>query len=266
MSCDWASPVTAETPVWDDVSYLPTNHRHVVQEDISGSGTTFETAEHQVQAQNGLSSLEAYFLTVVRLIQVTATPASGEYVASGVNLETGDSKGVNDVLNVDYVVDDCEATPHTHIYNEEIDFGSGTEGTLTYDPVEGSERLFRGNSSLRRVASSPATLEYSISGKVITLGLASPGTRFFVDYEPEALPMPFHEHVYHEDLAGTGQSFTLANTPEEGTVRLYLNGARQIPVDSNPNSGEYSIEGSTVSLGSSKGGGDTLTVDYLVRQ
>lgn len=65
--------------------------------------------------------------------------------------------------------------------------------------------------------------------------------------------------VYGEDLTpqGPGSSFTLADTPIAGTVRLYRGGSYQ----SVPN-GDYSITGDTIALTSALQVGETLVCDY----
>ena len=65
--------------------------------------------------------------------------------------------------------------------------------------------------------------------------------------------------VYGEDLTpqGPGSSFTLADTPIAGTVRLYRGGSYQ----SVPN-GDYTIAGDTVTLAIALQEGETLVADY----
>lgn len=61
--------------------------------------------------------------------------------------------------------------------------------------------------------------------------------------------------VENEVPSGSGTSFTLANTPVSGSVKLYRNGLRQ----STP--GDYSITGASITLTSTIGS-DTLLADY----
>lgn len=65
--------------------------------------------------------------------------------------------------------------------------------------------------------------------------------------------------VYGENLTpqGPGTSYTLAHTPQAGTVRLYRGGAyQQVGVD-------YTISGATITLTQTTQAGETLLADYL---
>ena len=57
-------------------------------------------------------------------------------------------------------------------------------------------------------------------------------------------------------LDGSSSSFSLANTPMSGTVRLYYNGLRLTPEI------DYSIIGSSISTTFVPGASDTLLADY----
>jgi len=58
-------------------------------------------------------------------------------------------------------------------------------------------------------------------------------------------------------INGTNATFTLANTPTSGTVRIYLNGLRQKLTT------QYTISGGTITMLNVPGTGDDLIVDYL---
>ena len=59
-------------------------------------------------------------------------------------------------------------------------------------------------------------------------------------------------------------TFTLSNTPIAGTEVLSMNGVRQRRVAAAPGVNEYTITGSLVTLGLTKGAGDFLVADYRV--
>ncbi len=61
--------------------------------------------------------------------------------------------------------------------------------------------------------------------------------------------------VENEVVNGTGTSWTLANTPVSGSVKLYAGGIRLNPA------GDYSISGATITTNSSYSTG-ALTADY----
>jgi len=58
-------------------------------------------------------------------------------------------------------------------------------------------------------------------------------------------------------INGTNATFTLANTPTSGTVRIYLNGLRQKLTT------QYTLSGGTITMLNIPGTGDDLIVDYL---
>jgi hypothetical protein len=57
---------------------------------------------------------------------------------------------------------------------------------------------------------------------------------------------------------GSNTAFTLANTPQAGTVRLYQNGLRLFAGAGN----DYTISGGTITFLTAPSTGDTLLVDY----
>ena len=64
-----------------------------------------------------------------------------------------------------------------------------------------------------------------------------------------------NQFVENEVPSGSGTSFSLANTPAAGSLKLFRNGLRQVaPAD-------YSISGSTITLTSTIGS-DSLLADY----
>lgn len=60
-------------------------------------------------------------------------------------------------------------------------------------------------------------------------------------------------------IDGTNTTFTLANTPTVGTVRLYLNGLRQQEGVGK----DYTISGSTITYLAAPLTGDVLLADYM---
>ncbi len=61
--------------------------------------------------------------------------------------------------------------------------------------------------------------------------------------------------VYNESVSGSGTSWTLAHTPDSGTLRVYVNGQRLIPTT------DYSLSGATITTVLSWDAG-TLLADY----
>lgn len=106
----------------------------------------------------------------------------------------------------------------------------------------------------------PTTGSLSHMGDVDMSGIASgqalkwDGMKF-VPYTPSGASTA----VYAEDLTkeGSGTSFTLANTPVSGTVRLYRGGSRITVAN-----GDYTISGAAITLTTALGTGETLTADY----
>lgn len=60
-------------------------------------------------------------------------------------------------------------------------------------------------------------------------------------------------------INGSNTTYSLANTPQSGTVSLHLNGVRQNPGAGN----DYTISGTTVTYVTAPNTGDVLLVDYL---
>ena len=70
-----------------------------------------------------------------------------------------------------------------------------------------------------------------------------------------------------EDLAGTkngvNTTFTLSNTPVLGSLLLVHNLAHPYRVTSAPGATEYSISGTTITMGTPPDSGDTLWAQYV---
>jgi hypothetical protein len=71
-----------------------------------------------------------------------------------------------------------------------------------------------------------------------------------------------HTHTYHEEIAGTGTAFSLANTPVTNSEELYFNTLRLRKVSSGPGINEYTISGANITLGFGKGAGDYFVASY----
>lgn len=71
-------------------------------------------------------------------------------------------------------------------------------------------------------------------------------------------PVSSSSLVSNENLGvqGAGTSFTLANTPVSGTLKLYRGGARQKLTD------DYTLSGVTITLLVALVGGEILIADY----
>lgn len=79
-----------------------------------------------------------------------------------------------------------------------------------------------------------------------TAGTLSP-TNFVIEETPSG------------SINGSNTSFTLANTPTSGTVKLYLNGVRQKSGAGN----DYTITTNTITMTTAPISGDVLLVDYM---
>lgn len=66
------------------------------------------------------------------------------------------------------------------------------------------------------------------------------------------------EEIPTGSINGSNTSFSLANTPVTGSVRVYLNGIRQ-----RSGGNDYSISGTTITMTSAPVSGDVLLVDYF---
>jgi len=79
-----------------------------------------------------------------------------------------------------------------------------------------------------------------------TAGTLSP-TNFVIEETPSG------------SINGSNTSFTLANTPTSGTVKLYLNGVRQKSGAGN----DYTISTNTITMTTAPVSGDVLIADYM---
>ncbi len=244
----FAFPLTSDATI----GASPTEHTHVYQEALSGSGTSF------MLASTPMTGSDRLWMNGLRLQRVGSAPALNEYMISGAAITLGTVKDSADHLVADYETD--TDTAHTHTYHEAL-VGAGTGFTLGATPVAGSERVYWNGIRLRRVVSSPSLNEYTISGTTITLG-------FFKD-SADSLVAAYntttdttHAHSYHVALSGTGTSFTVPITPLAGSVRLIWNRLRLRQVGASPGLNEYTISGTAMTLGFSKDAADSLEVEF----
>lgn len=63
-------------------------------------------------------------------------------------------------------------------------------------------------------------------------------------------------------MDGSNATFTLAHSPVEGSVKLYLRGLRMAPLTGSPATGDYSISGDTITMANLPGSGDSFLADY----
>lgn len=253
----WATTSSLLDLLWVRAAFVGIKHRHVIQEELVGTGTLFITGEMQIG-----STLEAYFNNL-RQYSVVGGASVNQYQSGMLLITTGLSKFAEDILSVDYqVLTECD-DPHVHVYSEELT-GVGLTASLQHEPVVGSERFFLNTISLRRVSSSPSVNEYTISGPAITLWATRGASDVLVaDYLTQELPIVAHDHVLHEVITGTGNLFSLLDVPVPGTERIYHNLLRIKRVVTNPQLNEYVIEGKLIFLGLAKDSGDALTADYV---
>ena len=73
---------------------------------------------------------------------------------------------------------------------------------------------------------------------------------------PAAVPTFVYNEVPTGAPNGILVTFTLANTPTSGTLRLYLNGVRQAPTS------DYTLATATITMVVPPATGDTLLADY----
>lgn len=244
---------------WLRFREISPGHSHVVQENADGSGTSFDVDATPISA-DGYSSLEANLDSSFKQ-QVQGTPSAGEFRVDDVTITMGDTVGGSSVVSTDYMSSVANG-PHYHVIQEHLTV-DGLTGTLTYTPVEGSERLFNTISSLRRATSSLSGTRYSISGKVLTFG-AGPGDNVWAAYLTTEVPMRYHEHVNWEFLSGTGTEFQLAFAPVPDSVRLkYFTGGTCIHILGNQFT--CTTEGAISLLAAEVAGGETLIAFYLKR-
>jgi len=168
--------------------------------------------------------------------------------------------------------------------------GAGTSFTLTYTPEVGTEVLTLNTIRLRRVTAAPSTNEYTISGTAVTLGVATvSGDVLLADYSAPAANefylvgrriflgmsvggsdvvfadyrvLPGSVRIHDENMPGVGTVFTAASTITAGTEVVTLNTLRLVRVASGPGLNEYTISGSTITLGVATVAGDVLLIDY----
>ena len=71
-----------------------------------------------------------------------------------------------------------------------------------------------------------------------------------------------------EDAAGTkngvNTTFTVSNTPQQGSLLVFHNNAAVKKVAGSPTSGEYSISAATITMGLAPDSGDALVAQYVV--
>lgn len=188
------------------------------------------------------------------------------------------------------------SAPALRTYHEEL-AGSGTSFVLANTPAPQTEVLTFNALRLRRVAAAPGLNEYSISGATVTLGFTKDAADSLVaDYSINVGPgineysisgsivvlgfpklagdflvadyrvAPQTRRTFGEILTGAGTAFTLSRTPVTGSEVLTYNTLRLRRVASSPSVNEYTISGASVTLGFTKGAGDSLLADYDVTQ
>lgn len=86
------------------------------------------------------------------------------------------------------------------------------------------------------------------------------------DIAGRSLTVDLESNNITEDLAGTKNesnvTFTLSNTPDLGTLDIFLNGQSLYRVPSSPQAGEYLISGTTITMGLAPKAGDRLWAVY----
>ena len=135
--------------------------------------------------------------------------------------------------------------------------GSNTSFTLAHAPYGNIELFWNG------VMQQP-DLNYSLSGSSLSVLTTPPGASdsFLADYivNDGSSVTPTEQFVDDETpfgaIDGSNVTFTLAETPVTGSVKLYRNGLRQDP------SADYSISGGTITMSIAPQSGDWFTAYY----
>ncbi|MFW6272166.1 MAG: hypothetical protein ACOC2U_00085 [bacterium] len=170
-----------------------------------------------------------------------------DYTINGREITFTNSPLYGDDLLIDYF----KSIP-SQTFNEEpsgtID-GSNTDFNLAYEPINGTVRVFENGRKLK-----PGT-DYIVSSSKISFTLAPvTGSTLLVDYDTSKSDVVYNE-VPTGTMDGSNTDFNLANSPLDGTVRVY-NNSRYLHPD------EYSVNGSILTLVEAPQYGDHLLVDY----
>lgn len=92
------SKATGDVLIADYRVSTPTNHVHVQQETISGTGTSVSLS------QTPIADSEVLFMNLIRLLRVASSPGLNEYTISGAAITLGMSKAAGDSLIADYLI------------------------------------------------------------------------------------------------------------------------------------------------------------------
>ena len=144
--------------------------------------------------------------------------------------------------------------------------GSNVTFTLAYTPTTADEvGLYLMGVRLERVASSPTNFQFTLSGATITMALApGSGDAFFADYLRAVSATTVIGEVPSGTKDGANTTFTLAATPlSADEVGLYWTGTRLAKVAATPTAVEFTISGTTITMGLAPASGDSLFADYL---
>jgi hypothetical protein len=154
----------------------------------------------------------------------------------------------DDVVNNATVITISGGGASAYIDNEIVS-GSGVNFTLANTPIAGSVHVYVNGQRLTPGVGN----DYTIAGTTITLVNSTSTGTMIADYKITAVATD----VDNEVVAGSGTTFTLADTPISGSEHVYVGGQRLTPGASN----DYTIAGAVITLINSADAG-TMICDY----
>ncbi len=147
--------------------------------------------------------------------------------------------------------------------------GANTLFTLANTPVTADDvGLYLSGGRLERTVAAPSPSQFTLSGTLITTGIAPSATDpFFADYLFQVASLgPVVGEIPAGIKDGLNTVFTLANTPSSVTeVGVYLSGARLERVASSPGFMQFTLSGTTLTLGLAPSSTDGFFVDYILQ-
>lgn len=210
---------SGSTPETTDIVFID-------NEIVSGTGTNWTLVHIPV-----LGSLELYGNGQL------LTPGIGnDYTISGPFITTANSF-TTAALQAFYRNGTGTVTTDTFVDNEVV-AGSGTSWTLAFTPTVNSVKLFENGQLLKPGVGN----DYQILGSaIITVNSLTAGT-VAAQYRKTGVTSQVVTFTDNEIMFGSGNSWTLANTPVLGSVHLYGSGQLLMPGGSN----DYTVVGNNI--------------------
>lgn len=145
--------------------------------------------------------------------------------------------------------------------------GVNTSFTLANAPSSLDELgLYLSGGRLERVLAAPNSMQFVILGTTITMGLAPRATdSLFADYVHDAINLgPVIGETPTGLKNGVNTVYTLASTPlAASSVGVFLSGVRLELVGAAPNGMQFTLSGTTLTLGLAPRATDGFFADYL---